>query len=144
MDEYRHILVAIEPDAAGKRLLRRAKSLAQRFEARLSVLHVVEYVLLDAGDGIGLPPPDLTDPLTLQLREQLLLWCGEFGIEPAALHVVIDSIKNGIVSHAERHGIDLIIVGHHRRQGLSALFSHTEEGVMSRARCDVLAVAVDD
>lgn len=143
MEEYRHILVALEPDAAGRRLLQRAQALARRFEAKLSVLHVVEYVLLDAGDGSGLPPPDLTEPLTLQVREQLLGWCRELGVPEDAVQVVIDGIKSGIVSHAERHGVDLIVVGHHRREGLSALFSHTEEGVMSRAHCDVLAVAVD-
>ncbi len=142
MSEYQHILAAVEANDDGRRLLIRASALAQRFRARLSVLHIVEYVPMDAGNGMMMPPVDLSTELLEQTRQQLLGWCNELLIDPGSLHVSVDNVKSGIIGHAERYGVDLIIVGHHRHHGLSALFNHTEEGVLSRASCDVLAVAI--
>lgn len=142
MSEYQHILAAVEANEDGRRLMIRAHSLAQRFRARLSILHVVEYLPLDTGNGMMLPPADISTQLIEQTRTQLLEWCRELELDGDTLHVTVDNVKTGIVAHAGRYGVDLIMVGHHRRHGLSALFTHTEEGVLSRASCDVLAVAI--
>ncbi|GAC1633338.1 MAG: universal stress protein [Nevskia sp.] len=142
MSEYQHILVAVEANDDGRRLLIRANALAQRFRARLSILHVVQYLPLDAGNGMMLPAADLSGEMIELARGQLLHWCTELELDPASLHLTVDNVKSGIIHHAETYGVDLILVGHHQRHGLAALFSHTEEGVLSRAACDVLAVAI--
>ena len=142
MSEYQHILAAVESNDDGRRLMIRANALAQRFRARLSILHVVQYLPLDAGNGMMLPAADISGELIELARSQLLGWCAELALDPASLHVIVDNVRSGIIHHAENHGVDLILVGHHERRGLAALFSHTEEGVLSRARCDVLAVAI--
>jgi universal stress protein A len=143
MSEYQHILAAVEANEDGRKLLIRAQAFAQRFRARLSILHVIEYLPMDAGNGMVLPAVDISSQLVDQSRVLLSGWCTELGIDPASVHVTIDNIKSGIVSYAERYANDLIMVGHHRHHGLSSLFSHTEEGVLSRASCDVLAVAIE-
>ena len=43
---------------------------------------------------------------------------------------------------AESLKVDLIVLGHHPRHGIAAWFSHTEESVVTRATCDVLALHV--
>lgn len=143
MSEYQHILAAIEANEDGRKLLIRASALATRFRARLSILHVVQYLPMDAGNGMMLPPVDLSTQMIEQARTQLLGWCAELELDPASLHVIVDDVKRGIVQHAERYAVDLIMVGHYRHHGLSALFTHTEEGVVSRATCDVLAVSIN-
>lgn len=142
MSEYQHILVAVPSNDDGRRLLIRAHALAQRFRARLTIVHVVEYLPLDAGNGMMLPPADLSGEMIEQARTLICGWCHELEIDPATVHVLVDNVKTGIVQQAERYAADLIVVGHHRHQGLSALFNHTEEGVLARASCDVLAVAI--
>jgi universal stress protein A len=149
MSEYRHILAALELEDASREVLRKAQTLARITGARLSVLHVLELIPVRPG-GIGeIDPPmmasvDLSEQLTENARQRLLPWCTEFGIAEDALEIVFDSIKIGIVEHAERIAADLIVVGRHPHHGFSALFSHTEQGVLNRAKCDVLAVVLPD
>lgn len=142
MSEYQHILVAVPANDDGRRLLIRAHALAQRFRAKLSIVHVVEYLPVDAGNGMMLPPGDMSGEMIEQARELIHGWCTELELDPTTIHVIVDNVKTGIVQQAERYAADLIVLGHHRHKGLSALFNHTEEGVLSRAACDVLAVAI--
>lgn len=147
MSEYRHILVALELEDDGRAVLARAHALAQVAGARLSVLHVLETMPLRSAtmgdlDTPLLPPVDISEQLSQNALARLRPWCEELGIAADALEVIIDVVKAGIADHAERIAADLIVIGRRPHHGLSALFSHTEEGVLSRARCDVLAVAL--
>jgi universal stress protein A len=147
MSDYRHILAALELEDASREVLRKAQTLAQSSGAKLSVLHVLEMMPIRTAsigdlDQPMMPPVDVSEQLTENARHQLLKWCAELGIGEEAVEVVFDSVKAGIAEHAERIAADLIVVGHHPHHGLAALFSHTEQGVLSRAKCDVLAVAL--
>ena len=145
MPVYSHILAAIEFHDDGRRVLERACGLAEIFGARLSVLHVVEYLPLDpAGDLISTLPMDSSAERAALARERLELWCRECGVPPGSLHTIIGSITGEILQKAAALSADLIVVGHRPRRGLSALFSHTEEGVVHRAACDVLALHLGD
>ena len=58
---YRHILAAVETHDEGQPVLARARDLARLFGARLSVVHVVEYLPVDpAGDALLTTPVDLS------------------------------------------------------------------------------------
>ena len=138
---YRHILAAVEIHDDGQPILARARDLARQFSARLTVLHVVEYLPIDpAGDALLTTPVDLSRERATQAEKRLHEWCQNLGIPNDDARVVIGSITAEILRTAKEAGAELIVVGHHPRRGLAALFSHTEEGVVSRAPCDVLAV----
>lgn len=140
---YRHLLAAISLDDAGARVLDKAQARARQDAARLSVLHVVEYVPLETGEALMAAPADLSQQLELQAREQLLQLCAQHGISEAAAHVVTGSISREVTRCVEELGADLIVVGHQPRRGfLASLFSHTEQDVVQRAPCDVLVVAL--
>lgn len=139
MSGYTHLLAAIEFHEDGKRVLQCAHGLATCFGARLSVLHVVEYLPLDpAGDLISSLPMESSSDRADIARERLLGWCEELGIPGCDLHTQLGSIAGEIVQQAQQLHADLIVIGHRSRRGLSSLFSHIEEGVVHRACCDVL------
>lgn len=149
MSEYRHILAALELEDASRRVLAKAQSLAVRHGAKLSVVHVLDALpvrptMLGELDAAMLPPVDISAPLAEHARRRLLSWCDKLGIPTDAVEVVVDAIRPGITDHAERIAADLLVIGRHPHHGLSALFNHTEQGVLSRAPCDVLAVALGE
>ncbi|MFT4048179.1 MAG: universal stress protein [Solimonas sp.] len=142
MSPYRHVLAAVALDQSGRSVLARAQALARLFEARLSVLHVVEYIPVESGELLMTAPIDLTQQLEQQSRKQLDALCAELSIPAADVHTATGPVTPQIQQIAESLQIDLIVLGHHPRHGLAAWFSHTEESVVTRASCDVLALHV--
>ena len=142
MSPYSHILAAVELDESGPPVLQRAQSLAARFEARLSVVHVVEYVAIDAGEALMAAPPDLTTHMLEQARTRLAELCAAHRIAADAMQAVSGNITIEITRTAKERGADLIVVGHPRRRGLASWFSHTEQDVVQRAPCDVLVLTL--
>lgn len=139
---YQHLLAAIAIDEHGEGVAQRAKALAAQFGARLSIVHVVEYIPLETGEALMAAPPDLAAQLQEQARTHLHELSVRLGLDDAQLRVASGGVAAEIHRAAKELGADLIVVGHHPRHGLSALFSHTEEDVLQRARCDVLAVCL--
>ena len=143
MSPYRHLLVAVDLDASGRHVLERAQTLARLFEAQLSVLHVVEYIPIESGELLMTAPIDLTQQLEQQSRQQLEALCAELSISAVDAHVATGPVTPQIRQFAETHGVDLILLGHQPRKGLAAWFNHTEENVITRATCDVLALRIE-
>lgn len=141
---YRHILAAVETHEEGQPVLARARDLARQFGAKLSVLHVVEYLPVDpAGDALLTTPVDLSRERAAQAEARLREWCKNLDIPADQARVAVGTITAEILRAAQESGTDLIVVGHHPRRGLAALFSHTEGGVVQRAPCDVLAIKLN-
>lgn len=138
---YKNILAAVEIHDAGQAVLARAQALAAEFGSQLCVLHVIEYLPVDpAGDALLTTPVDLSRERAQQAEARLHQWCQALGIDVANVRVAVGSVTSEILLTAKERQSDLIVIGHHPRSGLAALFSHTEGGVVSRASCDVLAV----
>ncbi|MGQ0586934.1 MAG: universal stress protein [Gammaproteobacteria bacterium] len=141
---YRHILAAVETHEEGQAVLTRAQELARKFGARLSVVHVVEYLPVDpAGDALLTTPVDLSRERATQAESRLKEWCRQLEIPADQARVAVGAVTAEILSAAQDTGADLIVVGHHPRRGLAALFSHTEGGVVQRSPCDVLAIRLN-
>lgn len=143
---YRHLLAALEThDEDGLRVLCHAQRLAGHFGASLSLVHVVEYMPVDpAGDALLATPLDLTHERRDQAHARLEEWCAREGIRPAGLWVSVGSITEEILRARDESGADLIVIGHHLRRGIAAWFGSTDDGVLHRAPCDVLAVNLSE
>jgi universal stress protein A len=139
---YQRILVAVEADDEARPLLAHAHQLATQFGASLDVLNVVEPVLSDFSGDVGVVPTQITGELSELAKKTLQPLCASHGLEPARLRIEVGQITSTILEVAQELKADLIILGHHRARGLGALFAHTDKGVVSKARCDVLAVAL--
>lgn len=139
---YTHLLAAIDLNDEGEQVLQRALKLAQFFSARLSVIHAVEYIPLDTGETMIAAPVQLSQQLEQQAQQQLKLICERAGVAADCAHVVPGGAVGEILRQAEQLKADLIVIGHQKRRGLAALFSHTDEGVVHRAPCDVMTLHI--
>ncbi len=144
MASYQHILAAVDLDPLGERVLRRAQDMARLFGARLTVLHVVEFIPMDSGDALMIATPDLNRQLVEQAQQQAEELCSRCEVPREQLLVQQGSASAEIKRLAKERAVDLVVIGHHPRRGLAALFSHTDEHVVQRAPCDVLAIRLPD
>jgi universal stress protein A len=142
MESYRNILLATDFNEHSIQVGERAKDLALKYEADLSVLHVVENLPIgDASYGPIVPfDIDLTDQMVDAARQRLASLGNLLGIAEERQHVEIGSPKGEIIRLAEELKIDLIVVGSHGRHGISLLLGSTASSVIHHAKCDVLAV----
>lgn len=142
MNTYRNILLAIDFVDQLQMIVDRAHSLTQQNQARLTILHVVEYIpLSEPVYGSVLPmEADLTEQLVGLARKRMTDFKNMPGLSESTLRVEVGNPKAEIVRVAKEIGADLIIVGSHGRQGIGVLLGSTASSVMHHARCDVLAV----
>jgi universal stress protein A len=139
---YSHLLAAIELNDGGERVLQRARDLAKFFGAKLSVIHAVEYLPLDAGESMIAAPIDLTEQMQQQAREQLHALCQRLDLPADSAVVAPGGVVAEILRLSDELKADLIVIGHQQRRGLSALFSHTDESIVHRAPCDVMVLKI--
>ncbi len=142
MQPYQHILLAADFSEHGEEVSEHAKDLAERYQAKLSVLHVVDNLpVTDSIYGPIIPfDVDITDQLIKASKEKLDEIGARLGIPAERRWVEVGSPKVEIVRVAEEEGVDLIIVGSHSRKGLGILLGSTASSVIHHAKCDVLAV----
>lgn len=140
---YQHLLCAVDLADDAPHVAARAKELAGRFGAKLTLLHVVEYIPVDpAGEALLPPPLEVERDLVAGARTRLEALGREVGVAGDALIVVVGNIRGEIVAAATKQGCDLVVLGARGRHGLGALLASTEKAVLVHAPCDVLAVRI--
>jgi nucleotide-binding universal stress UspA family protein len=125
--------------------LRQVEELAQRFDARVIFLQVVEPVPLLVGlrgAEVALEQLELGRRMK-EAESYLTARQGEFrekGIE-ARTRVVHGPVVQGITDAAEREGADLIAMASHGRSGLSQVFyGSVSAGVLHRVDRPLLLI----
>ena len=126
--------------------MRYAALLALKFEARLTLLHVVAPILVPL-PGDALAPPmrqaDLAD-IADACRERLTRASGdlaEHGVSEVACQVTSGVPYLEILRVAEELRADMIVMGTHGRSGLAHLMiGSVAERVVRKAPCAVLTV----
>ena len=146
---YRHLLLAVDNGPDSNALLTKAAESATAFKARLSLLSVLPPAVLGAA-----MPPDLGVPLAT-VGPEGLQWSAEqqeltrmdlvsraapFGVSAGDVHVIVGSTPGAITDTAQEIAVDLIVVGHHPQSWFAGLFGSTDQSVLGKAHCDVLAV----
>ncbi len=141
MTGYQHILLAADFQDDSARVAERAKELASRYEARLSLLHVVENMPVEPGNELMIPPTANVEQELLNNAERRLRdLATRLDVADGDHEVRVGQTKREIIEHAEDNGVDLIVVGSHSRHGLALLLGSTANAVLHGAPCDVLAV----
>lgn len=139
---YQTILVAHDFSETGAKAFERALKLRDAFDAKLHLLHVVEYVVpMDTSFGAISPfEGDLTDQLMDIGKQRLKELADLHDIVPSHLHLELGSPKVEIIRVAEALKADLIVLGTHGRHGLGLLLGSTAASVVNHASCDLLSV----
>ncbi|HSX79402.1 MAG TPA: universal stress protein [Candidatus Saccharimonadia bacterium] len=136
-----HILVPIDLSPYAEQALDYAIALAQKLQARVTLLSVIQPLLV-AGPGIGVWPspvfiPELDTVVTGHL-EAYLARVTAAGLEGEI--VVVHGVPfHEIIETAKARQVDLIIMGTHGRTGLPhVLLGSVAEKVLRLAPCPVL------
>jgi universal stress protein A len=159
---YQHVMVALDESEAWHAVVERAADLARRFEARLSLLHVVDQRALTAGgeadvplfgmdDRLGQQAPPLPGepaPVPFTLDDRLMAQARQFlgvvaehlsGIRAEGVVIASSTVAHAIAAAARRRGVDLLVCGAHRRHWFD-LPGSAAEGVVHEMPCDLLLV----
>jgi len=138
---YQHLLAAVDFSSGSEAMMQRAMDLVNRYSARLSVIHVVEYLPVALDTELMLPPlAGVEEQLMDNARKRLKQLTHSLGADQANHFVELGSTKLEILRVAEAQGVDLIVVGSHGRHGLARMLGSTASAVLQGAHCDVLAV----
>ena len=146
MGTYRKILLAVDLTAETAQIAERAKTLAKSEGADIELLHVIEPVPLVT----PLDVPEVLSPTVLEAQNQIAAGArarlgklaAELGVPADRVQVVVGNTQAEIVRAARERHVDLIVLGGRERHGLSLLVDFTEDAVLHKAPCDVLAVRV--
>jgi universal stress protein A len=146
MENYKHILLAADFSEHGHTVANRAKDLADKYHAKLSIIHVMDNLLItDAAYGSTIPfDLDLTSELMEVAKKSLAKLAEKLNITDDCRWMETGSPKLEIIRVAEENKVDLIVVGSHGRHGFALLLGSTANGVLHHALCDVLAVRLYD
>lgn len=142
MAGYRNVLIAVDLSEDSAAVVRRGLDVAG--DARISLLHVVEFIPVDpAGEALMPPPADLEGELVESARQRLDALCESLSLQTAERRVEMGSIKSEIVRVAAEEQADLLVLGSRERHGLALLLGSTEKAVLHKTPCDVLAVRLN-
>ncbi|WP_019865848.1 universal stress protein [Methylovulum miyakonense] len=142
MARYQHILLAVDFFEQDEVVIERAQELAAVYQAKLSVIHVVDNIpIVDTGYGGEMPfQIDFTNQLVDIAKAKLAKLAEKLAIAKDQVWLELGSAKLEIIRVAEEQSVDLIVVGSHGRHGLSLLLGSTANSILHHAKCDVLAV----
>lgn len=141
MSGYKHLLVAVDFDNVQNSLLQRAKDLSERYQAKLTLMHVVEFMGPGYAGDIPMPEDfEIEQLIADRAREQVTELAASLQLGEVDTRVEMGVPKHEITRTAEEIGADLILIGSHGRHGIQLLLGSTANGVLHLAGCDVLAV----
>jgi len=145
MNDYQHILAAVDLSPESEQVAARAHDMAQHFQARLSLVHVVEPVVADPGyDMMPVIPVDVQDSLIERAQQYLTKLAGALAPTEVEQYAAVGSVKGEIFRLVEEQGVDLVVLGTHGRHGVALLLGSTANALLHGTPCDVLAVRIAD
>lgn len=147
MSRYETILIAIDVHGSPDQVLAKAANIVGNQTSAIHVLTVspdpahlyMTYPILASS------APDFDwEGQRQDTLAQMKKLTEHAGLSHSNVIAMTGSATSMIVDQAKQLAADLIIVGSHGRRGVSLLLGSTANGVLHRAKCDVLAVRITD
>jgi universal stress protein A len=140
MKSYKHILLPVDFSEPSD-VIDNAATLAGHYQARLTLLHVIEHFPEDLPiDWIG---PENVDPqsyLVRVAREKLRRIVERVEYPNVNHEIVVSNFSavHEIIQFAEKHSIDLVVINSKSKSAASRILGSTTFSVVQHASCDVL------
>ncbi len=144
MSDYRKILLAVDLSDNSEVVGQRAVDMANRYQADICLVHVVEYVPVEPMGEALLPSVQIEDELVNSAKIRFETLAVSLGLSDAPRFVEVGNIKAEVIRIAREQACDLIVLGCRERHGLAIIVNFTEDTVLHAAPCDVLAVRLGD
>lgn len=137
---YRNILVPVDFSAHTNRILKRAVEMANNNDARLTLLHVVDDILMpgefyDVAADIEV---EKKQHEVANARMAKLLSGSDYPMLES--DVISGNPGSSILNYADEHNMDLIVIGSHGKRGVERMLGSVAHRVMQHAVCDLLTV----
>jgi len=144
MSTFRHILFPTDFSEHSKYARCYAISLAKEFDAKLTIVHVLEEPVYPIDvTPFGFSPIEFARELRGQVEKQMAQVMEEIKDDALKVESLIVEGKPfvQIITVARERGVDLIVIGTHGRTGLShVLLGSVTEKVVRKSPCPVLTV----
>ena len=149
MTSGKNILVAVDTSDEARQVLGSALELARCYEAKLSLIHVLEPVVTESSYDLISSIPVEMDGLLHERAEKFIEalkkeYAPQLASNELLAYVETGSVKAEILRHAEENQVDLIVVGSHGRHGLGLLLGSTANALLHGAPCDIYVVRIKD
>ena len=145
MPAYSHILLAVDFSRNTDAVTEKALTMRKALNARLSLVHIVEFAQFDFSSELTMPQELEMDQQLLEMADKRLQdLSAKYGIPDSDRFISQGNTKREILRIAEEQGVDLIVIGSHGREGIQLLLGSTANAVLHGAPCDVLAVRIRD
>ena len=142
---FHKIVVAFDGSKDSARALRLTGSVASKYGASVTMVHVFNSPGMSLGATSGMPVPDFGGlEEAAKAAGQAILSEGariaaEVGLGARAELIEAPSVVEAIVNFADREGADLIVVGTRGMTGFKQLIlGSVSSGLVSHAKCPVL------
>ena len=143
MDAYKHILVALDLSNEAQQVAERGRDLAAHYDAKMSLIHVVEPVVVDNSyDLMTSLPAELDDSLLERARTFLTQISNQLQLGEVEQIVTLGSTRGEIFRVAQEQAVDLIVIGTHGRHGVGLLLGSTANAILHGTPCDVHAIRI--
>ena len=143
MEPYKHILVALDLSNEALQVAERGRDFAAHYDAKLSLIHVVEPIIVDNSyDLMTSLPAELDDTLLERARSFLEKISVQLQLAEVEKIVALGSTRAEIFGVALAQAVDLIVVGTHGRHGVGLLLGSTANAILHGTPCDVHAVRI--
>jgi len=146
MSLYQHILLAVDFSKNGEQVTEYAQKLAKQFNAKLSIVHVLELAPVMYEGDFSLPigvsyEEELEKQATLKLHQITK----QLNIDKKDCYLEQGSVKLGVTYIAKKINADLIIAGTHGHHGIiENLIGSRVNSILHAAECDVLVVRIKE
>jgi universal stress protein A len=140
---YKHILVAVDLSKEGGQVVSKGLILQQMHSCQLSLVHVIEPISYAYGD-IAINAGEIQQQLTNASDDHLNSIVEDNNLTNTTCITLNGRAADEIHRYAEENKVDLILTGSHGRHGLQLLLGSTANGILHGAKCDVLAVRIQD
>lgn len=141
---FDRVLLPTDGSATADQATEYAIDLAQRYDAEIDVVYVVDVGHVDLGTGLGEGWAGVVDKVQQageQEAEEVAERMEEAGVTARAATVEHQGIAEGILAYAEENGIDAIVMGTHGRSGPERwLVGSVAEGVLRRSPIPLILI----
>jgi universal stress protein A len=138
------ILVPVDFSPLSKKALQYAVKLAQEFNAKVSLFHVIEPEVPPFFDGYMIAPPTISNGASASCTNRLKSWVSS--ARSAGVSRIASVVRTGLPAHeiveaAKELDVDLIVIATHGYTGWKHFaIGSTAERVVRAAPCPVLVV----
>lgn len=139
---YKHIIVGVDLSEDCPPVIRRAATIAQACNAKLTLAYVLEPIAFAYGGDMPVDLSGVQEQQVQKAESDLALLAKSTTYPVLQQHVLVGQPAAELHYLAEQESADLIVVGSHGRKGFALLLGSTPNSVLHGATCDVLAVLV--